>query len=222
MKITLKTLVPLEVEPTDTIKRVKSRIQLEEGISSDHQLLIFKGTELDDDNKTLSDYDVRKNCTLQLVVRRGVQIFVKLHTNGGKMISLQVEMSDTVSVVKSKIRDKDGTPPDEQLLIFEWRELEDRRTLGYYNIQKGSTLQMALRAGMHIFVKTIIGETIILKVESSDIVEDVKEMIKAREGIAVDQQRLIFNSKQLEDLQTLAHYDVRNESTLHLILRMRG
>jgi len=81
---------------------------------------------------------------------------------------------------------------------------------------------LVLRGEMHIFVKTLTGKTIALDVKPTDIIETVKFKIEIQEGIPVDQQRLIFSSRQLENGKTLSEYNIQRDSTLYVVLRLRG
>ena len=150
-----------------------------------------------------------------------MQIFIRKLT--GEIITLQVELLDTVEIVKAKIQSKEGTPAIQQTLMFAGKYMMDECTLFEYNIQRESTLYLILKLiqNILIFVKTLTGETITLEAKASDTVENVKFMIDEKEDIPHDLQILMFHKMQLEDGHTLYDYNIKDGDELHLSLRLR-
>jgi len=76
--------------------------------------------------------------------------------------------------------------------------------------------------GGQFFVKTLTGKTICISQNDDMTIRKVKEEIAALENIPVEQQRLVYQGKQLEDNETIKYYEIGAGATLHLVLRLRG
>ena len=159
-----------------------------------------------------------------------MKIFAK--TRELEPITLYVHSGTTVEEVKFQIEDRRGIPPDQQRLSLLGKMLEDERKLRDYSIQSESVITCrtsGLRKGRVILVRTITrstfkvyvqrvtGERIALDVISDDTIKDIKDQIQEKAGIPCDQQRLMFDGKQLERGGTVTDYNIRNESVLRLV-----
>lgn len=149
-----------------------------------------------------------------------MQIFVK---TSGKNIALDVDPSDNINDLITKLNENDS---ENQFIIYNGKLLEENKTLEEYDIQDNSTIHLdnMLRGGkmMQVHVKTLQGKTMTLDISEDDTIDAIKQKITDKEGIPVDQQRLIFNGKQLEQGMTARDYSLEDGSNIHLVLRLRG
>jgi len=151
-----------------------------------------------------------------------MQIFLKV-SNGQKM-TMDVEISETVENIKSRFSEQEGIPIQDLRLFFDGKQLRNNETLSEKNIMNESTLSLiiVLRGGMQIYVKTITGKSVPLGVELSDSIANIKAKVYEKEGVNPEIQNLIFSAKKLENDKTLADYEITGESTIYLVITIRG
>ena len=214
MQITVKTpegkSIPLTVKPTDTVQDVKKQVANKENIPIDDQRLQFNGKPLNDDSKTLDDLGINHGDTIPM---EGMQIHVK--DWNGKTATYDVTPSDTLQDIKDQVSRRQGIPVKQQRIVFDNRPLkDDNKTLKQYGIKHQDTLELL---PMQITVKTPEGIVIPLIVQPTDTIYDIKKRVEDIESIPVDEHRLQFNGKPLnDDSKTLADLGITHDDKLFM------
>jgi ubiquitin C len=216
-----KTLA-LDVNSTDTVDQIKSKIGSIEGIDKSQQALFFAGNHLENDNR-IADYDITTNSCVDLYVTDGMQISVSI-PSVGKTIKLNVTNSQSVADVKAVIEQKGGVPLGEQILMCAGRQLEDHQMLSQCGLSNGQALHVLVCPTGNLRVLVDIGgrKTINLDVKCWYTVADVKLLIETLEGSPACTQVLSTeiggDTIVLKDTDTHHSQHVKNNDilTLHM------
>ena len=144
----------------------------------------------------------------------GPTMKIRIKTLTGKNIPLDVNPRDSAKVLKSKIQDKEGIPPDQQRLTFDGKELEDGRKLSYYKIGEGSTVSLVLRlrGGMY---HCISGRDGLNKLELVNTYQDYTSVKIKYVGSDNDNDELVIGMKNYETRESLLSRIREKESAIH-------
>lgn len=146
-----------------------------------------------------------------------IQVFVKIQN--GKTMIVEVPRNSNIHMIKSQIFKKQGIPISKQRLIYNTKELENDNSLSFYNIQPESNLLLNLKlgGGVLVIVKTLDGTSVEIDIDEEDTIETLKYKIYQTQGISVENQRLIYDRKKLDDHKTLSDYKMKEYSFIHLV-----
>ena len=198
---------------TKQFNKSKTRSRKKTGIDPADQRLTYNGKELDDAT-TLEENSIPHQATVDLEQDGPSEFIVNVQTPQG-LIPVTVTPDDTIGTVKEQVEQQTGIPAEDQRLSYKGKELpDDTSTIADCNIEPGATLQLE---PMTITVAAPDGKKYPVKVMSSDSIQDVKDRVAKESGIGADDQRLIYNGKELDDPQsTLADNGITHGSELSI------
>lgn len=210
----------LNVVRSATVTDIKNQLQDMTGFPPDQVRLIYSGYALQDERSILS-YGISNGCTVYMDLR--------LRAGGGHILKVETSTcsfnvigspGSTFSSIKYSIYSETGYHPDQQVLWYKERKMEDQECL----FASDFTLQLTLRPSMplKIEVQLLDGAIRPLSVKSFDTIASIKSKVQSAKGVSIKQQRLFLVSHELNDDTTLFSNNIENNSRLTLLVISPG
>jgi len=189
-----------EVQPTDTIRSIKKRVEVAIDIPVKDQYMRFEGEELPDNSATLEDLGIEHEDTIDLD-----PMHIIVRDWKGKTFEVPCKPEDTIDDIKDKIEDLEGHPKPIQVLLKDDKVLRDPKTLDDCGIKHKDVIDLDR---MKIFVEDENGKVFPLLVNPDEPIEDVKHKIAMKEGHPVPKQVLKFQDTPLDNPKGLDDYGI--------------
>jgi ubiquitin C len=222
----------IAAQRTDLVSTLKKRIQAAVNVPASQQILVFNGLALDDD-KEFQAYAIPDTFAVSLVMRTQHPV-IHLRQCEAPPVDLEVDLNWKISDLKERIQAKLECDVNPILLVRAhktgmWAQIrypEDDEILSAVGIWQHSNLMVSLPSSIPdsfgVYLKCMTGECVPFFAAPSMRVDRFKWFVYNFLDTPVDQQRLIYAGKQLEDEKTFQDYAVPSNATLHQVLRLRG
>lgn len=153
-----------------------------------------------------------------------MKLYIKDLSKSDVITLTGLELSDKVRLLKTAIERKTRIPVYGQKLFFDGQELQYGKQLGIYQIQDESTIYLAEASDlkMKIYVRTLSGKKYPTSVYPTNTIKDLKKKFEPKEGLPFDQQRLLFEGRQLGDDKQIYEFDICNGSILEMYRILRA
>ena len=206
----------IDFNALDTVEDLKKKIKTKEGLDLTQYNIFFKRTLLNDNNKTLSDYNISKNDEIRLISKGMLEINLLDDTN----IFIEAKISDKVENIKEKIKPKlkqENIIFNRSELIFKGKILEDNKSLDDYDINKESIIYFKYYPPIQITIKIDDEDEFELDIELSETIYNLKQKIKSMKELIPNKYKLIFNKIELiNNDKTLNDYNIKNGDIIKL------
>ncbi|KAF3779210.1 Polyubiquitin-B [Nymphaea thermarum] len=208
----------IEIGFFDTVEEMKERVERKHGFPIARQTLVYNGKVLKDEHDA-EHYEIYEGCLIRVLLepeRRKVQVVVKRPT---RQYPLEVDVSDTVGLLKEKIQEYEGVQPGRLLASHSGVEMEDNRCLAEYGVSDQSEISVVLKPNtptkmMRVLVETSKGGVKIpVDVNPSSTVHDLKMKLEDK-GIAPNEHFFVYNHDVMYDNRTLRWHRVQDGDTL--------
>ena len=178
--------------------------------------------ELDDNQYLMNENFFEKELYIKISKSCNDLIFIKYPN-----LEVKIIKTDLYNTVLELIEEVQNENMNQNKVIyynlfFNNKKISFDELLFNLGINKGDLIELKKRETFDIFIKSFSGKLITRKVESSDKIKYLKYMIQLKEGVLIDNHRLIYLGRELDENRTFADYNIQNESTIHLIGRLLG
>ncbi len=206
----------------ENVEKIKKEVFELKKIPINQQIFLQDEIELKND-EVIKDKDLFRN-KFSIEIKKIINVPIKIKYPNSEIKEMKIDLCgngfELLTQIQNNLVKKSGDNGFN--LIFKKKTILLDDLLNYYGIKKGDIIELKNRIPYEIFAKTLTGKTISIQVDPYDTIISLKQGIQDKEGIPTDLQRLVFGGIQLQDHRTIADYNIQKESTVHLILRLRG